>query len=115
MEVLTTLILAYPRGAEINLDYYVSSHLALALPPIKKAGLRRWRVTKDARAAPGGAAGDWEVVVLLEFDDLASIAALTAPGTEADRAAAAADLPNYSKLPPVKWVVEEVASGEVAA
>lgn len=105
-----TLILAYPRGSDLNLDYYVGPHFAIALPGLKKAGLRRWRVTKDARAA--GVAGDHEVVVLLEFDDVASIAALSAPGTEAAREAAAADLPNYSKLPPVRWVVEEVASGE---
>lgn len=108
-----TLILAYPRGSDINLDYYVGPHFDVALPGLKKAGLRHWRVTRDGKAA--GVAGDYEVVTFLEFDDLAGIAAISAPGTEEDRAAAAADLPKYSKLPPVSWVVEEVASGEVGA
>lgn len=99
----TTLVLAYPRGAEVDLAYYTGKHLAIALPALKQAGLKSWRVSKAA-------AGDHEVIVFLEFDSLASIAALSAPGTEASRNAAAEDLPNYSKLPPVRWVVEEIAS-----
>ncbi|RYP90140.1 hypothetical protein DL770_003762 [Monosporascus sp. CRB-9-2] len=107
-----TLILAYPRGSNVDLTYYIDKHLPIALPALKRAGLMSWRVSK---AAPGrdGQPASHEVFVFLEFEGAEQIARIAAPENAEANKAAAADLPNYSRLPPVSWVVEETASAKL--
>ncbi|RYP52257.1 hypothetical protein DL768_002576 [Monosporascus sp. mg162] len=107
-----TLILAYPRGSNVDLTYYVDKHLPIALPGLKRAGLVSWKVSK---AAPGrdGQPASHEVFVFLEFENAEQIARIAAPENAKVNKAAADDLPNYSRLPPVSWVVEETASAKL--
>ncbi|RYP62433.1 hypothetical protein DL769_007305 [Monosporascus sp. CRB-8-3] len=106
-----TLILAYPRGSSVDLSYYIDKHLPIALPALKRAG-RNWRVSK---AAPGrdGQPPSHEVFVFLEFEGADQIARIAAPENAEVNKAAADDLPNFSRLPPVSWVVEETASAKL--
>jgi uncharacterized protein (TIGR02118 family) len=88
---LATLLVLYKTPADPAAfdKYYAETHIPLAK---KVPGLRSYRVSKGAVAAPAGASGV-HLVATLTFD---SMAALQAGLGSPEGAATAGDLPNFA-------------------
>ncbi|KAI0014670.1 hypothetical protein F4780DRAFT_389712 [Xylariomycetidae sp. FL0641] len=108
-----TFVIAYPKGSNINMDYYLHTHMAKVADDFRKAGMTSWRVARPAAEedVPALAGSPYEVMTLLQFPGgVDAIKALLAALTPDQQQALADDLKNYSLLPPVRWILEDAAS-----
>ena len=93
---MTTITVAYPSGADFDLDYYMSKHMPLVERTWAPMGLSGWRVL---RGVPGqdGAAPVHQVTAELTFSSVEAFQkAASEHGTEIF-----ADIPNYTQAKPV--------------
>ncbi|KAI1077312.1 hypothetical protein F5B20DRAFT_583306 [Whalleya microplaca] len=101
-----TLVIAYPKGSNIKMDYYVNKHMPKAFGQLKAIGA--WHVIK----VTPGTDSPYEIMAFIEFSSMEQMAALAEPEWQKTKKAAAEDLPNYSQLPATSWVAEKVGSGQ---
>lgn len=96
-----TLFVAYPKGAEINLEYYTTKHIPLALKAWEGVPFTGWKLE-----TPVGDNSPYEVVFTISFDSMEGVGKMqTAVSAEAQKGLQD-DLVNYSKKPPQIWVMD---------
>ena len=89
-----TVVVLYPRteNSTLKLDYYLSTHMPLAVRTWSKYGLKSWSVTQLSEDAP------YSIHVLMEWDSrVAFEKALQDPGTQE----VMADVENFSSEKPI--------------
>ncbi|KAI1343175.1 hypothetical protein F5Y15DRAFT_411968 [Xylariaceae sp. FL0016] len=99
-----SLVIAYPKGCNVNLDYYLNKHIPAAMEGFKQGGMTSYRI---AKGVPGTNAA-FEVMVTAEFPSKEAIIALmTGPGSAEAMKKLAEDLPNYSEKAAEISIMEE--------
>jgi uncharacterized protein (TIGR02118 family) len=96
-----TLFIAYPKGAELNLDYYTNKHIPLALKAWEKLPFTGWKLE-----TPVGDKSPYEIVFTVSFDSMEGVGKMQTDVTPAAQKELQADLVNYSKKPPQIWVMD---------
>ncbi|ORY69610.1 uncharacterized protein BCR38DRAFT_471088 [Pseudomassariella vexata] len=104
-----TLITAYEPGSNVNLDYYINTHMPRAFAGFQPY-CKRWKVVQAAPAP--GMEHPFEVMTLAEFDKVEDIwAAYAAEEFKPVAQWIVDDLTNYAQKKPLVWVVDEKGSG----
>lgn len=102
---------AYPKGANMNLDYYKTKHVPWVF------GL--WQPYAKAYRLLATPAGDascpWEVVIEVDLDHRDDLDKANAQLSPEQAQAINDDLVNYSQKPPTFWVMDVEKSGSNSA
>ncbi|KAH9893091.1 hypothetical protein F4778DRAFT_749690 [Xylariomycetidae sp. FL2044] len=102
-----TLYIAYPKGANVDMDYYMNKHMAAARKAFPEDATH-YKVTKTL-----GDDAPYEVVTAIEFSSTEALMKMVQNPDAGAMKAAQDDVKNFSKLAPVRWIAEEVAAGPV--
>ncbi|KAI1338742.1 hypothetical protein F5Y15DRAFT_96748 [Xylariaceae sp. FL0016] len=103
---MAALVVAFPKGSNVDLDYLNKKHSTEDAPEaLKKAGLVGWRMAKTVPNLPGIDA-PYEAVQFVEFKSLEGLVNMLKTDGPAVVKGMQDDLKNYSQLPPVSWIVE---------
>ncbi|CAJ2500487.1 Uu.00g033400.m01.CDS01 [Anthostomella pinea] len=103
-----TLVIGYPKGSNVNMDYYLNKHMAGVTPGFKASGMTSFRVVK-VQDLPGSES-PFEVMTLCEFPDAGQIMKMLAGTTEEQKKALAEDLTRYSEKQATIWISEDASS-----
>ncbi|ORY64456.1 uncharacterized protein BCR38DRAFT_485603 [Pseudomassariella vexata] len=106
--MVAQLILGYPKGSNMKVDYYINTHIPVAWAawqPLAKS----WRV-----ATPGAdSESPYEVLLLVDFESLEALGKAMADTPKDKLEWLQNDLKNYSEKPPVRWTQEVRGGGPV--
>jgi len=101
-----TVSVMYPNtaGSTFDMDYYLGTHSPLVREKWSGMGMSSLKVIKGLATPDPATPPPYQVVALLEFDDLASFqAAVAASGAEV-----MGDIPNFTNVSPAVQISENI-------
>ncbi|KAI1855342.1 hypothetical protein JX265_006515 [Neoarthrinium moseri] len=103
------VVIAYPKGAEMNVDYYINKHVPMVYD-LWQPYAKTWRAEIPSSTSDS----PYELILFAEMENEGDFGKVLAAQSEETTNKIRSDGINYTKMPPVIWTQLRVGEGPSA-